>query len=59
MFLVLEVSFSGKEHGYAELVAFLDGVFVADRTAGLDYGLDTVLRGQGDAVIKREERIGG
>ena len=41
--LVLEVSFSGEEHGDAELVAFLDGVLVADRAAGLDDGGDSVL----------------
>ena len=54
---MLEVSFSGEEHGNAELVAFLDGVLVADRAAGLRDGCHAVLRRQGDAIIKREKGV--
>ena len=55
---MFEVSFSGEEHGDAELVAFLDRVLVADGAARLDNGLDAVLRRQRHTVVKREERVG-
>ena len=56
---MLEVAFAGEEHGDVELVAFIDRVLVADRAAGLDDCFDAVLSRQGDAVVKREEGVGG
>ena len=56
---MLEMSFSGKQHGDAGLVGFLDGIFVANGSARLDDGLDPIVRSQGNAVIEREETVGG
>ena len=55
---MFEMTFSGEDHCDAKLVAFLDGILVADGSARLHDGFHAVLGGQGHAVIEREERIG-
>ena len=58
MILMFEMTFSGEDHGDAKLVAFLDGILVADGSARLHDGFHAVLGRQGNTVIEREERIG-
>ena len=53
------MSHPSEHHGYAQLVAGLDGVFVADGAAGLDDGGYAVLGGHLHHVVKGEERVGG
>ena len=56
---MLEVAHAGEDHSDVVLVALLDGVRIADRTARLDDGRDSGCCGSLDTVVKREERIRG
>ena len=58
MILMFEMTFSSEDHGDAKLVAFLDGILVADGSARLHDGFHAVLGRQGHAVIEREESVG-
>ena len=47
MILMFEMTFSSEDHGDAKLVAFLDGILVADGSARLHDGFHAVLGRQG------------
>ena len=55
---MFKVTYARKEHYYSQFVGLGYGLGIAYASAGLHYGSDSVLGGQGHGIIERKESVG-